>query len=217
MRIIGAVASGEDPTPDEYQDGLEYLNEMFAAWSLKPNMLPDAQSRVAALPSPQYQYIVAPGADIAWPTPSDIDYLILIDSAGTRFTVDPRSRQDIMMHRTSNIVMPTRYHFDGIAILFPSIVPSGFALEVYAQWPLPQIEDINDTVDLPKAHLRMARLGLALELAAEYAPDMLAVSAARFSDARSGVTARAASKRSTEMRVDELSPGAGFYDIMSGP
>lgn len=64
MKDIGALASGEAPTADEAQDGLDMLNDMIAQWSNENMMVFYRTEIVFPCVQNQVQYTIGPGGNV---------------------------------------------------------------------------------------------------------------------------------------------------------
>lgn len=60
MKDIGAIASGEKPTPEEAQDALEMLNDMVDQWSNENLMVYNVTEIIFPLIAGQVQYTIGP-------------------------------------------------------------------------------------------------------------------------------------------------------------
>lgn len=65
MKDIGALASGENPTADEAQDGLDMLNDMIAQWSNENMMVFYCTEIVFPCVQNQIQYTLGPGGNVS--------------------------------------------------------------------------------------------------------------------------------------------------------
>lgn len=64
MKDIGAVAAGEQPTPDEAKDGLEMLNDMLDQWSNENMMVYNYTEIIFPVVQGQTQYTIGPSGDV---------------------------------------------------------------------------------------------------------------------------------------------------------
>jgi hypothetical protein len=64
MRAIGAVASGESPTPEEANDAFDMLNDMVETWSNATMMVPYVTEIIFTLVANTYQYTIGQGGTI---------------------------------------------------------------------------------------------------------------------------------------------------------
>ena len=60
MKDIGAIASGETPTPQEAQDGFDMLNDMIDQWSNESQMTYYKTEIVFPVTPNQTQYTIGP-------------------------------------------------------------------------------------------------------------------------------------------------------------
>jgi len=64
MKDIGALASGENPTSEEAEDGLDMLNDMIAQWSNENMMVFYRTEIVFPCVQNQVQYTIGPGGNV---------------------------------------------------------------------------------------------------------------------------------------------------------
>lgn len=63
MRLIGALASGENATPEELNDALLALNDLYENWSTEKLSVWGAQNQTFALVPGQATYTIGPGGN----------------------------------------------------------------------------------------------------------------------------------------------------------
>ena len=64
LKDIGAIASGETPTPDEAQDAFDMLNDMIDQWSNEDMMVFYKTEIIFPLTQGQTQYTIGPGGQV---------------------------------------------------------------------------------------------------------------------------------------------------------
>lgn len=64
MKDIGALASGETPTPEEAQDALDMMNDMLDQWSNEDMMVYNTTEIIFPVVNGQTQYTIGPSGDI---------------------------------------------------------------------------------------------------------------------------------------------------------
>ena len=64
LKDIGALASGETPTPEEAQDALDMMNDMLDQWSNEDMMVYNTTEIIFPVVSGQTQYTIGPSGDI---------------------------------------------------------------------------------------------------------------------------------------------------------
>jgi len=64
MKDIGALASGETPTPEEAQDALDMMNDMLDQWSNEDMMVYNTTEIIFPVVQGQTQYTIGPSGDI---------------------------------------------------------------------------------------------------------------------------------------------------------
>lgn len=64
LKDIGALASGETPTPEEAQDALDMMNDMLDQWSNEDMMVYNTTEIIFPVVNGQTQYTIGPSGDI---------------------------------------------------------------------------------------------------------------------------------------------------------
>lgn len=73
LRLIGAIATGETPSPEESTDGLVVLNDMLENWSTETLSVWGQANEVFATVGGQATYTIGPGGDFNTVRPVYID------------------------------------------------------------------------------------------------------------------------------------------------
>ena len=81
MKDIGALASGETPTPEEAQDAFDMLNDMIDQWSNEDMMIFYKTEIVYPITPGQTQYTIGPGGQIGATVTGSISGNVLTVSA----------------------------------------------------------------------------------------------------------------------------------------
>lgn len=87
MRKLGLVASGEDPTPSEYTDGLEALQSMLRLWSSKKILVFASTRETVTLVPGQAAYTWGSGGNITTDRPHALTDAFVRDSNNTDYDV----------------------------------------------------------------------------------------------------------------------------------
>lgn len=173
LRLIGAIASGEDPTADETADALEALNGLIDSWRNERLIVWSIASVTKTLTAGDGTYTIGSGADInttrpvridgAYVTNSGIDYPIeVITEAAYRSIADKTTQSDY----------PQFVYYDpavasGTIYLWP--VPSAANVLTLAVWaPISTLATAGTTVTLPPGYERALAANLAVEIAPEF-------------------------------------------------
>lgn len=64
LKDIGALASGETPTPEEAQDALDMMNDMLDQWSNEDMMVYNTTEIIFPVVNGQTQYTIGPSGDV---------------------------------------------------------------------------------------------------------------------------------------------------------
>ena len=83
LKDIGALASGETPSPDEAQDAFDMLNDMIDQWSNEDKMIFYKTEIIYPITPGQTQYTIGPGGQIGASITGSIDGNILTVTAIT--------------------------------------------------------------------------------------------------------------------------------------
>jgi len=83
LKDIGALASGETPSPDEAQDAFDMLNDMIDQWSNEDMMIFYKTEIIYPITPGQTQYTIGPGGQIGASITGSIDGNILTVTAIT--------------------------------------------------------------------------------------------------------------------------------------
>lgn len=180
LRLIGAIAPGEQPAPDEAGDGLIVFNEMVDSWNA--DRLAIFTTRIDDFPliAGKQSYTLGTGGDFDMTRPPQIDSMsvILLNNPNNpveiplaMYTVDDW-QNDIPVKNVDS-TFPLGCYDDG-----------GFPLRTLNFWPIPQqvnnariyswqplqlATSLQAQVMLPPGYAEAFRYNLAIRLAPEYA------------------------------------------------
>jgi hypothetical protein len=199
LRLLGVLASGENPTASESQDAFAALNDLLDTWNTERLMVYSILPSPVNLVAQQKSYTLGTGGDWNIPRPVGIDgtYLQYTDANSGPpplnllvVALDLDQYNAIIVPNTTTTI-PTALYID-----------EGFPLRTAYLWPIPQVDysmnlftwtlleqfaAITDDVAFPPGYARMLRFNLALELAPEYGLTPSQVVAAGALDSKAAV------------------------------
>lgn len=88
MRKLGALASGETPTSEEYADGLEALQVMLRSWAAEKIIVHASTKESFTLTSGTYLYTWGTGGTFSSVRPNQLTGAYILDSGGTSYPVE---------------------------------------------------------------------------------------------------------------------------------
>lgn len=178
LRLLGVIASGENPAADEAQDALASLNDMIDSWKLERLMVYAILPQTFPLVAGQMSYTMGPGGDFDTERPTRIDKVNLIYPAGSGLPLDlpvevinQDQYEAFIVPGTQSPIPMWVYPDSGFPLrtLFFYPVPSAAnSVEIFTWGLIDGFDSVTDTVSLPPGYARALRFNLALELAAEY-------------------------------------------------
>lgn len=174
MRLINALAGGDQPTSEEANDGLETLNELIDGWSTQSMAVyGEANDEFQTVPGVQ-TYTVGPGGTSG----VEIRPVYLTDAYCIRQQVTTYIRvidqiefNTIPLKLTSQPLVERLMYINefplGQIILWP--VPSEIVtIGMSTQRVLTNVADLQEVIALPPGYLRALRYNLAVDLWPEY-------------------------------------------------
>lgn len=212
MRLFGALASGEEPTPDEAKDGLAVLNDLLEDWSLQ-NLAVWGSVNQSFTTSPGVStYTIGAGGTFNVNRPIDI-FGAYCTFGGVDFPIDL-----IDQDRYNRIDLKTQQQPIIEQLLYINEVPLG----TIVLWPVPMmavplvlslkevltnVPDIATTLVYPPGYAKALRYALAVNLAPEFGktapPDVLGIAKT------SKGTLKVANMRTPTMGFDGVLTGEG--------
>lgn len=178
LRLIGVLASGENPPSNESNDALNSLNDMINSWTNERLMIYETSYETFTLNVNQQSYQWGTGAaDFNSPRPQKLENVNWQQVSATTtlelgveiLNKDQWSAISIK-GITSNI--PTRCWLENTypnATFFVWPIPSVSGSVVIWSWkPLITVSSLTTTISLPPGYAKALRYNLAVELAPEY-------------------------------------------------
>jgi hypothetical protein len=179
MRALGAIASGENPSAAELNDGLAAANQMFDSWNAQRLMVFTVDSVAFPLTNNKQTYTLGPGGDFDSPRPPQIDWASIIYTGSSpqpleipiEVITDPKEWRDIVLKGTTSS-FPTAVYDDG-----------GFPFRNLMVWPVPgqnvqinlyvwsalsQFPDGKTVLTFPPGYAEAIRFNLAIRLAPDF-------------------------------------------------
>jgi hypothetical protein len=207
-RLCGAISSGQEPTSDESDDGLEALNEMLTSWSEQNITVPYRVEDVATLQAGKTSYTIGIGGDINTERPLSVQEAWLVDASGSsyEFEITMMLREYARIVLKNQLQRPYRAWYEPTYPL-GTLTLDGMPDQVYTLnfWSLKQLTEFSALTTesvLPVAYDRAMRFNLAIELGGELGNplDARVVQIARdsFKNIKNANMARRVSKLSTD-------------------
>lgn len=180
LRLLGAVASGEAPAPNELADGLSVLNEMIDSWSNESLMVYAQVRESFLLTAAQASYTIGTGGNFntSRPTALDIASIEIQTNPLNEIAVEILNLaqwSEIAVKSTTGAIPTKIYLEDTFPLATVNLWPVPSVpnkLILYSTKPLSGFASINDVVILPPGYAKALRYGLAIELAPEYAKQL---------------------------------------------
>lgn len=220
LRLLGVLASGEQPTAAEAIDSLASLNSMLDSWNIEKLMCFAVLPQSFPLVAGKLGYTMGPGGDWDTEWPARVENVKLLYNTGT----NPEMVLDIaiinrdqylsfIVPGTTSTIPMWVYIDDGFPLktfyfyTVPSIVNS---VDIFCWSQITAFTDLNQDISFPPGYERAIRSNLALELAPEFSatPSQIVIAMAQTSKAN----IKSFNMRPLYMQVDSalLSNKTGF-------
>jgi hypothetical protein len=176
LRLVGVVASGETPTPDQYTEGAEALNMMVKAWEADGMPLWAIKQYQVPL-SASATFSIGVGQTINTPKPLKVIQAFLSNSAGTPdipMRVLTRDEYNRLGNKTST-GQPIQVFYEplndyGVLHVFPIPDATSIAnntITIVYQRPFEDFVASTDTPDFPQEWYEAIKYGLSVRMAGE--------------------------------------------------
>jgi len=173
LRLIGALASGENPTPEELDDALLVLNDLYENWSTEKLSVWGSATQTFALVPGQATYTIGTGGNFNTTRPVSIDdSFTTFSGVDTPVRVTSQEEYDLIAYKSmqqpvvEQLVYVNDYPLGRITV-WP--VPNAAAtLTLNMGRVLPATIVATDTLTGPPGFLKAIRFCLAVELAPEF-------------------------------------------------
>lgn len=222
LRLLGAVAPGENVAASEAAEGLASLNRMIDSWSTEQLLIYARNKEAPYTLTPGTATVtVGPSGNINVPRPMWIETVTLLDAvANTEYPLDMLTQEQFasVCLKVQQTQYPAYVYDDGgfplrTLTLYP--VPSAAnKLILYTMRPLSRIATIQDVIDLPPGYEDALVHNLALRLAPEYGRMSSPELQANAVETKAGI--KRANHRTQLLRVDEAIQSRGHYNIYTG-
>lgn len=222
MRTLGVIATGETPTNEELQDGMEALNLMLRSWYGQGINVHANYEIPVTLAAGTASYSVGTAGTVAYTRPSVVFHGFIRDANGHDYPLDiitdPEYRT--ISEKTTRS-RPTKVFYEASHPLgYFRFYPTPDATEtayLYCNSVITAFTALTDTVQFPAEYEKAIKFNLAMELAPEYGkePSQFVVKAA--SDSLGVVQAINLSARLQPVEFVGMPGVAGRqYDINEG-
>lgn len=178
MKLIGALAQGEEPTAGEFEDGFNRLNELVDYWATQRLTQQTILRTVVDIVADQVSYTVGSGGDVDIARPEYVDDVRLLYT-----TSDPENEQGLVRLtdqdwqrvalKAMTNTQPTAWYYrntmpTGTLYLWPIPDNSTNDFVVYTPTALTQFAAQSTSYTLAPAYARALRINLAVTLAPEF-------------------------------------------------
>lgn len=221
LRVIGALASGDDPSSDESNDCLEALNDLVASWSadgLKVNATTKESFNLAASTA---SYTIGSGATVNTVRPKKIISAFIRDSSNIdhwlRIITEEQYRMITDKTTTSR---PTRLFYDpsystGTIYVYPT-PDTVEACHIESLKTFTEFATLATDVALPGEYKRALKFNLAIDIAPEFGVTVGGAIGARAEETLNTIIGLNLSNQLTPAKIDPGLPGmGGRYNINS--
>lgn len=219
LRTIGVLAANEQPTAEDMQDGLMYLQQLMASWQTESLMV-RAYTRETFTLLEQRDYTIGPGMELDTIKPLQVISAYIQDPTGLQrvVTVTTRNQYDAIPIKDITKNWPSYLYFDPAGFIrFTSITVPGDLLVLTTLKPYTTEITLHADDVFPAEYERAIRLGLAMEMAPEYGKQIGQLEAAQFAQAIKGIKRINAKDRALTSEVDPALVRSRGYDIYNGP
>lgn len=221
LRKLGAVASGETPSPEELQDGLDALNSMVESWNIENLMAYRLDTQEFTLIPDQQDYTFGPGGDFDGTRPSSIA------SAQLRVTtVTPNYDRPLQIVNDDEWASITQKSLDTTYPLYVNN-QGEVPLTTVSFWPIPTEANkvvfytpfqvprfaLADMVYLPLGYERAMTYGLAIEVSPEFRIQVSSEIAEIYRKAVENIKNQ--NKVEPKMACDAAITGVGYSDDLA--
>jgi len=169
LRRVGLVETGQEPTAEEYADGLEELNMLLSSLSAKGLMIPARTKENFTLTIGTASYTIGSGGSFDTTRPDRILDAFIRDASGNDNPVAifaAEEYNDVAVKSTSG--RPTRLYYKPAyplgTIYFDFTPASAETLYLDSDKPLTELASKTTSVSLPDAYKRMLVLLFAITL-----------------------------------------------------
>lgn len=224
MKTIGALAAGETPSSEEASDCLLRLNDLIDNWATQRLTIYYQLRTTKTLTANTTSYTIGTGGAINIVRPTLIEAAgLIIDTTATTPTEIPievftLQQWQAIAQKTLTAALSRGIFYDygwtsGLAVIYPWPIPtvSTTQLVLYTPQALTAMT-LAGTYTFPPGYARLLRMGLARDIAPEFARPWTGDLQALYEESIGDV--KRANIRLTDLSVDRaLLPRTGFYDL----
>lgn len=224
FRLLGVLASGEQPAASEMQDAFASLNSMLDSWKLERLMVYAILPQTFTLVAGKKTYTMGPGGDFDTDWPTRIEKIQLnYNTSGVPINLpidilNLDQYQQFTVPNTTSTIPQWMYPDDAYPLRslsfypVPSIVNT---VDIFTWGLINSFATIDDDIVLPPGYERAMRSNLALEIAPEYGKMPSQVVAAMAQDSKAKI--KSFNIKPLYMQVDNaLTSRGGCFDWRTG-
>jgi hypothetical protein len=176
MRLIGAVAAGEEPTAEEVADAVSAFNRMVDSWNTEKLAVQCIESSEYALTGGKQKYSIGPTGDFVAARPTkihaatvkdgDLEYPVDVIGASKWATLD-KSQSGVPEFLYNDKALPNSN------LYFASTPYKAYTLVLYTFSKLLALSDIFADLVLAPGYEDALTIGLAVKMAPEYGEEAI--------------------------------------------
>lgn len=177
LRLLGVLATGENPSAEEQAEAFLALNEMLDSWSNEKLVINAKTREEFSLVAGTQSYTIGTGGVFNTPRPLRIENAMLEDqsiSPTIEYPVDIINEDQWAAIQIKDLgaQLPTKLYYEttsplGVIYLYPKPTAAN-KLVIYPWKPLTSFASVNTTVDMPPGYYKALRYNLAVMLSPEY-------------------------------------------------
>ena len=176
LRLLGVIASGEEPTPEELSDALEGFNLMLDSWSTENLSIYSTQDQVFTWPAGEITQTLGPSGDFVGNRPVELlDSTYFKDNDnGISFNIKiiNQSQYDDIALKTVTATYPNyiwlNMDMDNIGMYLFPVPTKNLEFHFISAFELKKANGYTDELHFPPGYLRAFKYCLACELAPEF-------------------------------------------------
>lgn len=175
LRVLGVIASGENISAQEAQDGLEALNQMLSSWSTEKLLIFASQKENFPFLAGKQSYTMGPSGDFDTVRPQKVEqaYVLLPDGVETPLKILNQAEWAAVTLKNVASDIPRYLYVEDTYPLstlnfWTKPASSALSVNLYSWKPLTGFLSLNDDIVLPPGYERALKYNLALEIAPEF-------------------------------------------------
>jgi hypothetical protein len=174
LRVLGAIGSGDTPSPDDIDNCSQALNLYIKQLQVKGLPLWKTEDLQVPMVVGQTVYAIGPTGDVITTRPLRVVMAFIRSPQGNDTVLQVISRQEYMQLgiKTSQGI-PNQCYYDpqltnGQLYVFNAPSQAGWTIHLQVQLPIDDTLTPNDTPDFPSEWFNLLKFGLADQLSLEY-------------------------------------------------